>query len=809
MTRHLNLPSAHHSSKPLQISDTISDVAFRGPEYIVQSGTEGVAKLVFDVPKTAHGVRTGRFECGDVDVHREMDSLFDVQCFINIKIGMGIGSKDVILSLPVTIVHPAAVPTPAFDWASSPAPYNPVISYETSVYPIRSPPPPEPYFQRYAPRAMSPPWSPSPQPVYAAHNQYYYYHPPPQAVSLPHPILRPSSADPFIAQQLPAMPPQKQMLDVEPMLSPESVYPAEGEVGKGERASRISAHLRMSSRNRSVSPQSHRFPTGPASVDLQPPHLNDVEGISPSSAYLLVPDGIKRSPASSIATSRQNTELLSPRPIISPKNSFSISQGTVKSDHVVDLERMAAEDIVADEIDVKEPSPERYLLPGSETPETPKLPPEPILAPVRSRPEIWNRESGLEALERKLLEQVGTRKPESMRRPDVRTILPITIPSPNDPRCDPPNDSAISSLALGAEVLQDRESLRHGSLSGLLDEKRLPSPPVYLEPDQDSIEEQRGRPKAKVKRSGVHQLRKAAAGRVNAWLGGIEDAPPPPECETPETSMSRVRGSKDGDLQMEDLEESPAPTPPPLPSKGNINIKIAESEIPKRSSGFVLQTTYDPFSEPPPILDELPHKSTPRKSDTLSVPDFNLSSPSKPVLKRFSPMTGDSAALDTKYDVRSARGGRGGKVTSIAAIWQSLATKDEHVPAPPKVNIAPGEIPRIAPPIKFSSPVKRTLRPERHDNVSANDLSNRHGRMAKAPSVPAVISSSLATPVLSSTASLARPIPSESQKYSNIVAPTQDHSTAYTPKSLSNGDFAFGQARLKDLIRKYQQGLGQ
>ena len=75
---------------PLQISDTLTTVAFRGPEYIILPGTEGVASLVFDIPKDAKGVKGGTRE-GDEAKGETTEPLFEVRCIIVTKLAMGIG----------------------------------------------------------------------------------------------------------------------------------------------------------------------------------------------------------------------------------------------------------------------------------------------------------------------------------------------------------------------------------------------------------------------------------------------------------------------------------------------------------------------------------------------------------------------------------------------------------------------------------------------------------------------------------------------------------------------------------------------
>ena len=89
--RELVLPNQFPDQKqPLQISDTLTSVSFRGPEYIIQPGVEGVATLVFDVPPSARGVKGGQREGGEEN-SRMTEALFEVRCLVNVKLTMGIG----------------------------------------------------------------------------------------------------------------------------------------------------------------------------------------------------------------------------------------------------------------------------------------------------------------------------------------------------------------------------------------------------------------------------------------------------------------------------------------------------------------------------------------------------------------------------------------------------------------------------------------------------------------------------------------------------------------------------------------------
>ena len=88
------MPGQQRQSAAVQISDTLTTVSFRGPEYIIPPGAEGVASLVFDVPKHARGVQGGVLdgECEeDGGKPRQTESLFEIRCKVEVKLGMGIG----------------------------------------------------------------------------------------------------------------------------------------------------------------------------------------------------------------------------------------------------------------------------------------------------------------------------------------------------------------------------------------------------------------------------------------------------------------------------------------------------------------------------------------------------------------------------------------------------------------------------------------------------------------------------------------------------------------------------------------------
>ena len=103
-SRHLHLPAPTNSAgkslpPPLQISDTLASITFRGPEYITHPGTEGIAQLVFDVPRTARTVSAYPRHSDDVDedgsesgvFRRRTAPLFEVRGVLAIRVALPIG----------------------------------------------------------------------------------------------------------------------------------------------------------------------------------------------------------------------------------------------------------------------------------------------------------------------------------------------------------------------------------------------------------------------------------------------------------------------------------------------------------------------------------------------------------------------------------------------------------------------------------------------------------------------------------------------------------------------------------------------
>ncbi|KAJ3965637.1 hypothetical protein EV361DRAFT_938411 [Lentinula raphanica] len=479
LNRSLHLPNVPTDEQPLQISDTVTTIPFRGPEYTIPPGVEGVASLVFDVPKRTKGVRGGTLlgdESEALGKHgkspRTTQGLFEINCTIAVKMTMGFGNKDILIEIPAVVVHPSALPElplseqhpeyPYYDQQLQQQTYQPVAqvpyitqSPSTTPFPSQSPYPLDPSQAQAAyapynalPMSPGPPqapmlttspyvdptqnlvWLPPPIPFGPStspqpYQQPYLYSPPPplnshtpyamamnQETAMPYtspygPAFVPSpprasSTGPFspsittttaalLSPPLPGLPPpsnqgltsmfashlvpnQSQQMEFSPTheaSGPEheprryggdlglGAAPVQtdvnGEEGTGQRASRIAQTLRVTSqakgRGRSASPiGGRRYPLKSTS-----------EGVVNTTT---TPATTRTSPSLALAplspldlnfkTNTLPTPLHSPRPVLSPKRSFTkvtevsngggvISKSVPKSERVEDLERMADE----------------------------------------------------------------------------------------------------------------------------------------------------------------------------------------------------------------------------------------------------------------------------------------------------------------------------------------------------------------------------------------------------------------------------------------------------------------------------------
>lgn len=779
-------------------------------------------------------------------------------------------SKDIYLELPVTILHPAAVPQLSYDpYQSDPRPYSPMNNIPPeSFYPALSslsPQPNMPPFYNYGLPPVSPPlpfvdqgrvWLPtlSPGPyagLYGATAPAPYL-PYPSGYGPPQQVFpaRPSSAEPIPSQSFypspSGLPPSAVQQALIPMQTGSS-HAVERVAGKGERASRTSHHLRMSSRNRSVSPPSHRYapptienPAGPLLQTQTPPsHQRD----SSQGTAVNISPGAHVNP---------NSDVASPRPMPSPKQTYTVDPFThltfSKSERVEALERIAAQtnnvnkdmsgsvpDLALD-LEKTLPAPP---VPSQKTHVGPEpalaltdifsppveidsntTPPTPTLAAVTSSKAsrtALNQLGGLDALEARLLAEVGTRKVEQdSRRPDVRSVLPINIPRP-DAAIDSAIDSAISSLSLpGLGADEGTLRLGEGSYHAEASERggsrvnedgsnvtvEMPSPPRESEKRvRKKKSDQRAHGEV-IKDKEQHRLRKAAQGRVAAWLGSISPEAPPHFMTSPLEEPRQLPPEDSHSLVLQPEPESKPTTSPHLPEKSPIKAdeqhtgteQPVDAKPNPRSSGFT------------------PIRSHDEKADD----SVKLSSP-KVERQGLAPVWPRGLQdPEARYDVRSARGGRGGKVTAVAAIWAQtgsqpiLAPVPKATPPPPKRLTSWNKGPSTPSPLSQPSPPNIS----KHHSLAttpsspAADLAARRAKMAKSPSVPAILSSSLATPMLSSTASLARPFPQVNLKPITFPPTIQEAQEVRTssaePKSSPRKELAFGQARLRELIKKYQ-----
>ncbi|KAH7876397.1 uncharacterized protein C8R40DRAFT_1068716 [Lentinula edodes] len=1202
LNRSLHLPNLPADEKPLHIGDTVTTVPFRGPEYIIPPGVEGVASLVFDVPKSARGVRGGLLVGDESEAlkngksPRTTQGLFEVNCVIAVKMLMGLGKlvfsfscKDILIEIPAVVVHPSALPElplpeeqdPGYTYYDQQQVYQPyTIQSPSTPFPSQSPYPEQAQVQGAYVLYPALPMSPGPPgPAlatgsYVDPNQNLVWLPPsipftptvtpqpyvyPQspnhlhaeyAMSLEMPASYPRDDDIFLRSppqpsnpgllssstttvaallspplpELPGLPPPSTHQDLTSMfnystepilmhsqmrapLSPTNVVPSsssrvvpgmygsatgfgdatpqtgiDGEQGMTHHTS--ARTLRVTSqtqrRGRSTSPiggQSHSLNGGndePTSAGVSHPILAP-----------LPPLNLNFRPTT------LRTPLHSPRPVLSPKRSFTkvtevsnagemVSKSVPKSERVEELERMADEvetrvrDLSSDlppssdqkQLDgwAEEPppvptitdkarllltkprendyfsiapapnqsalnahgSPKKDLTNGdlaapsssassrprsrSRTPPTPATPTlTAVVTPRKSlatgyingystkavkavKGKIGNdqsllglgfgvegrAESGLDALERKLLAEVGTRKIVDEKRPDVWSVLrsgkeknlspndtsnpgpgfgrdsgvgaektekpsPIEIPRRNSDR-DPFNDSAISSLTLpdcgdiepavsnsnaqpdvanawkstaamdkvhgnsNLELDRDRDSdekTHKGGLRSKNNKRKKHSSRGTLKDGQDGKEDDEGETREAKKKDSEKKGGKkkgkdrssASKGRVAAWLGGVGAEPPLDDVisASPSPQPSRivelpsdieVLDKPHADLQSESRDTDSSKEKEKEHRKDSDTAILPPSPDP-RSSGFVpigtlkrdiYQRTLVPKDSPMAstspsedakrITDIWNHRDTARHAGPSPKSNSSLNDLAKNPWQsvvgkgRLSVLPPERSDPEVKYDIRSARGGKGGRVTAVAAIWASgsvgasgkkpTATSPLSTPHPPgKSSKAIGKVTSPFSVPKFPVSVSSSSSSASGDGISGQRTTPTRRnvgvgvgvKVASTP-VPAVISSSYAKPALSTTASLSRPttaasraspvkvpptiseFPSEVRLESKSSDPTSNVKMTRTglglgagkaannlravtnsesKKTYTHGEhLAFGQARLRDLIKKYQ-----
>lgn len=821
----------------------------------------------------------------------------------------------------------------------------------------------------------------SPLPYYAPGPFQAYYFPPPPVPLVPFAYpARPSSAGARHSHNIspapggqpsglpgvetvgpvyPSYPHHPQHPDVSfrshlhPQPKDDLLQSAEAEEGKGERASRISNHLRMSTRARSMSPTSHRFPAPPPALPVTTLTLDTTN-----------------------PQHHGGPPVLSPRPMLSPRSSLNTLRdsgqdihGTSKSGRVDLLERMvdpapgeegkSVKDVLDDlekaekEIETHMPSPTASAPSGKpealrkvsgvpkasevfgfqpvdqksgenvERPVKSVLRPSPMARRISTndkdrqlirgqdrkgsrdgalRPKPEQHSNGLDALERRLLLEVGTRKPGAPERPTVFGLgLNATPTVPRSIDASTPaqaRDSEISSLALASNGSTDLPPYPASHATGATITPASDHIPAVSHVnsrertgtkdserkaanDRSPVTRKEHPSEERAKEQEVIKLRKAAKGRVANWLGGVATRPSPDEeavvihDSRPLRRLSGPENASEGPLMGKRLETRPvtslsSPAPIPKPDHSPSSVKASRTlSVPNLrngstspSPGLTSPLTLDksdalrgrPLSKPvvetsalshaPSTLPKTPSPASRRKpvpplDETALDGKISKPSPAHPVppldetavnggismptpapeLERVARQLTKSPLLqsipETKYDVRSARGGRGGITTSVAALWTSLAQEGEkgnQPKRPPKpVSTRPTslDVGRS----KASPTVNPTPHSTRHDEAilpASTTQPPQPRNMVKSASVPATVVPSHAKPYLSSTASLARPptVPLSRAKpptlSSTLSECTSEDSTNKVPP-VSPRDTAFGQARLKELIKKYQQ----
>ena len=571
---------------------------------------------------------------------------------------------------------------------------------------------------------------------------------------------------------------------------------------------------------------------------------------------------------------------------------------------------------------LKSATPEVYTLPAvsAHKPSTNK-----ILSPAR--PGF----SGLDALEKRLVEEVGTRKPGTAAiaqlqaldaaigplvaraiqdkratsadaRPGLTTApKPVTaFQRPKkleglEPHTKPATQSAAATItpSLNSEA----------AVAVILNRKR--HNPIELEPSQGAnTGSKNDRGVASKDEHEALRLRKLAKGRVAAWLGEVQavepDPPPPSETRVFEkadmeekmglgavprsTSPIRLAARLSTSDDVAILGEPSLLELAAIPIQAAPSRRTAQEKVPVPYAKPALSRTPSRIASPVDVsLDALkPTAIRPVSPVSPVSPISPLAPPKLPIAPRPPPMKSPKllplpllAEPDAlKYNVKSARGGKGGKVTSVAAIWaakgqangappvvkpiavqksndgsQGVATAGVRTAAstsprrtaapvptakPEALSLRKTSVPPLSPKVVLPQsdrppPVAGTpatvFQPTQAYPPLATSSGRPDNRLMKAISVPAKLSSSIAAASLSSTATLARPVISKPTAFpSSASAPVfanevvrspglgaKRRSFQPLPPSVEEqraksppAEISFGQAKLKDLIRKYQ-----
>ncbi|KAG8909340.1 hypothetical protein FRC01_007000 [Tulasnella sp. 417] len=837
--RRLHLRHGPPQDHPFQLTDSLGTIPFNGPEYSIGPGGEGVANLVFDIPTPAYGAGVG-LRSEDRPKQGVPSLLFTVECELEVSIGMPMGSQAIVFSLPLITAHPETVPQ----------------------LPPPLPPQPQPMAQPAPPQV--------PQ-----HNPYYAHDPypplePPRLPFAQHPV----SSTPPSPQFTPNLPPSP--------YTPNSPYPASPPPANNTLTRTlptpafINAKLWISSSSfespyesggtqppiiTTASTATKAKPV-PAPLPLStaapvvvpapaPPPESPKDPLSHSVGSLVVPQSPS---AGQLATGlSQPSGVLSPRPRLSPRISYNegiqtsgVKVASVKSKPVEELERMAEEALKEEEKEAKlvatasalgiELDKELPVVPGSSRKDVVKARPtglptaseifgldsqttrhsRPVSRPVSRTsvplkpPALPSSESGLDALERRLAGESNAKADPTdqwLYRRRAASVADTASDSdassvrsyrsqPGGPR------PARKSNHSRERSRTSRTSQQPKKESGL---PPMPMPRAVTPPRNDHEKE-------------VKRLQKEAVDRVGAWIGAVPPADPP----------SLVPWATLSGQQM----------------------------IPKTSSGFksTKKSTFaapagriplaEVFAPPPPPVEPSPQPPppSPRRGSATSFAEnaplqVAISTAQSPVVasKKVERQFLNIGPLSQAYDVRSARGGRGGVVTAVTAIWEtkpdagatavsSDAADGTKQPAATRPQTKRKEPPVFkVPTIPASASVPALSQPGlATDNAIAVNKPGRAvdgHRINRALPDPAAVNGTLAKPYLSSTASLAnarqdpvpRPRPGISLDKPALLpvsqsAPQLRPGPVEPPTSPKPGapPIGVGQAKLRELIAKYQ-----
>ncbi|KAK4697860.1 hypothetical protein P7C70_g8146, partial [Phenoliferia sp. Uapishka_3] len=278
----------------------------------------------------------------------------------------------------------------------------------------------------------------------------------------------------------------------------------------------------------------------------------------------------------------------------------------------------------------------------------------------------------------------------------------------------------------------------------------------------------------------VNMIKKEAVGRVSAWLK--EDETPVVKEDAKKTPMSIKRATIDF--------VRPAPTPP--------KAIVAEASVTRPTS---IPTPPSPAVEnrPSPPTITAPEPSIEELLAKEPVTKMKFGGLAPPSSRKTLAVDGDED-LVAKYCVKSARGGRGGVVSSVAGLWggkiEAEAPQRELTKSPPTV-------PKVLK-VASTAPVAQPLRPVVPvDNTKRTNLSLR----TMMDSNPAPIVSSPSTPRLaaarpvslsptkSSAPAPARLSPSAKRWSVPSPAPTFVNTTMGKPPALSRSPVLVAPAR--------------